>query len=72
MPDRVIGVVKFFSDNKGYGFIRVTGRDDVFVHKNDLVEGLPGLSEKQKVSFIVVKSDRQGRGDRATQVRIED
>lgn len=30
------GLVKFFSEQKGYGFIEVEGAEDVFVHARDL------------------------------------
>jgi cold shock protein len=69
---RVTGNVKFFNENKGYGFIaRDDNRGDVFIHKNDLPDGIDRLNERQKVSFIVIRSDRKERGDKAVQLRIE-
>lgn len=79
MSERVTGVVKFFSD-KGYGFITPDqGDKDVFVHKSDLNgdvskdhEGRPTLLSEQRVSFIVVDSDRAGKGNgkKAQQVKL--
>jgi CspA family cold shock protein len=50
MAERVSGNVKFFNPNKGWGFIeREDG--DVFVHANDLPDGLTALSDGQGVTF---------------------
>jgi CspA family cold shock protein len=62
------GVVKFFSDDKGYGFIvNDAGGPDVFVHFSALPEGggRRSLSEGQRVQFDVVQE--RGR-DRAANV----
>ena len=46
------GTVKWFSDQKGYGFIAVEGGKDVFVHHTAIQgEGFKTLSEGQRVSF---------------------
>jgi len=51
------GTVKFFSNEKEYGFI--TGEDgkDYFVHKSDLGEGM-NLDKDDSVTFETEKSDR--------------
>ena len=63
------GTVKWFKDDKGYGFI--TGEDgvDVFVHFSAIqAEGFKSLSEGQKVSYDV----QQGpKGLQAANVRPE-
>lgn len=47
------GQVKWFSRQKGYGFIIVEGsREEVFVHRTDL-EGLYSLEEGQEVEFEI-------------------
>jgi CspA family cold shock protein len=48
------GTVKWFSDDKGYGFIAQEGGDDVFVHHSAILgEGFKSLSEGDKVEFEV-------------------
>lgn len=51
----VTGTVKWFSDQKGYGFIAPDdGGDDCFVHHNNIVaEGFRSLQEGQKVEYEV-------------------
>lgn len=57
------GTVKFYNDQKGYGFIAPdNGGKDVFVHASALERaGLRGLSEGQKVSFTVEEDRRSGK-----------
>ena len=48
------GTVKFFNSEKGYGFISVTGGEDVFVHYSNIEgEGYRSLDEGQNVEFEV-------------------
>lgn len=57
------GTVKFYNDQKGYGFIALDdGGTDVFVHATALERaGLTGLSEGQKVSFETEIDQRSGK-----------
>ena len=57
------GTVKFYNDQKGYGFIQPEGGGkDVFVHATALERaGMRGLSEGQKVSFDTQKDQRTGK-----------
>ncbi|MDR1774508.1 MAG: cold-shock protein [Clostridioides sp.] len=49
------GVVKWFNNEKGFGFISVEGEDDVFVHFSAIQgEGYKSLEEGQSVEFEVV------------------
>jgi CspA family cold shock protein len=55
----VQGTVKWFSAEKGYGFISQEGGEDVFVHFSDIaMEGYKTLEEGTMVEFEVVESER--------------
>jgi CspA family cold shock protein len=55
----VQGKVKWFNNEKGYGFIEVDGGDDVFVHFSAIQkEGFKSLDEGQNVEFDVVEGQR--------------
>jgi CspA family cold shock protein len=57
------GTVKFYNDQKGYGFIQPdNGGKDVFVHATALQRsGMAGLAEGQKVSFETGEDRRTGK-----------
>jgi CspA family cold shock protein len=57
-----IGTVKFFNENKGYGFIAPEGGgNDAFVHISAVERsGMNGLREKQRVSYDL-EEDRRGK-----------
>ncbi|ASV69271.1 cold shock protein [Cytobacillus horneckiae] len=53
------GKVKWFNNEKGFGFIEVEGGDDVFVHFTAITgEGFKSLEEGQEVSFEIVEGNR--------------
>lgn len=58
-----VGTVKFYNDQKGFGFIQPDdGSKDVFVHATALERaGMRALSEGQKVSFDVQEDRRSGK-----------
>lgn len=64
------GKVKFYNEEKGYGFVEREGKADVFIHFTDIVDEQRGLSlaEGLDVSFLV-RRGRDGR-DRAYKIRI--
>ncbi len=53
------GKVKWFNQEKGYGFIEVEGEKDVFVHYSALQqEGFKTLKEGDTVEFEVVEGQK--------------
>ena len=62
------GTVKWFSNEKGYGFIQREEGDDVFVHYSSITaEGFRSLQEGQQVEFSIEDSDK---GPQATNVEL--
>jgi cold shock protein len=61
MDERETGVVKWFNDKKGYGFISRESGEDVFVHYSSIVgEGFRSLAEGERVEFAI-KQDQKGQ-----------
>ena len=51
---RIRGRVKWFNDQKGYGFIEHEGGKDVFVHFSSIqMDGFKSLPENQEVEFEI-------------------
>ena len=56
MPE---GVVKWFSNRKGYGFIEQEDSDDIFVHHSAInMSGFRTLSEGDRVTFEIEVGER--------------
>jgi cold shock protein len=57
------GTVKWYNDQKGYGFIQPSdGGKDVFVHVSAVERaGIRGLREGQRISFEIQTDRRSGR-----------
>ena len=62
------GTVKFFNNEKGYGFISREGAEDVFVHYSNIQgSGYRTLDEGQAVEFDVAPGRK---GEEAQNVRV--
>ena len=59
MADRITGTVKWFNEDKGFGFIQREGGPDVFAHYSAIqAEGYKSLAEGQQVEFDVVSGHK--------------
>ena len=72
MEDREQGTVKWFSAEKGYGFIaRDNGNKDVFVHHSEIkMEGFRTLHENQRVEFTVTNGPKGDQAQEVTAVSV--
>ena len=53
------GKVKWFNNEKGYGFIEYTDNEDIFVHYSAIrQDGYKTLSEGQMVEFKLLETDK--------------
>ena len=68
MSERETGIVKWFNDSKGYGFISREAGEDVFVHYSAIEgSGFRSLQENQQVEFNVEEGQK---GLQAAHVRV--
>lgn len=62
------GVVKWFNDKKGFGFITTSEGKDCFVHHTSILgDGFKTLAEGASVSFEIEKGEK---GPKAVQVKV--
>lgn len=63
------GKVKWFSDQKGYGFISQDNGDDVFVHHSSIQgDGFKTLAEGQVVEFELTAGPKGPRADKVVKL----
>jgi CspA family cold shock protein len=74
---RTTGKVKFFADDRGFGFILADSGSEYFVHRTDLEapghcndEGRLTLEPDERVSFEVVDNPRKSGGKKAARVQV--
>lgn len=64
---RITGTVKWFNDDKGFGFIAQEGGKDVFVHHSAIqAEGFKTLKEGQTVTMEVVQGPKGPQAENVT------
>jgi CspA family cold shock protein len=63
------GVVKWFNEGKGYGFIEQEGGGDVFVHYSAIQgDGFKTLTKGQEVTFNVVQGNKGPQAENVVRV----
>src|SRR5690606_31237727 len=68
MSNRQTGTVKWFNDEKGFGFITPQSGDDLFVHFRAIQsDGFKSLKEGQQVSFVATRGQK---GMQAEEVQV--
>lgn len=64
------GKVKWFNNEKGYGFIEYNDHEDIFVHYSSiLTEGYKTLVEGQYVDFELVRTDKGLQAKKVIEVK---
>ena len=60
--------VKWFNNEKGYGFIEQEGQEDIFIHYSNIEkDGYKTLKEGQMVEFELVRTDK---GNQAIHIKL--
>ena len=64
------GTVRWFNNQKGYGFIKDENENDIFVHFSGLnMEGFKTLSEGEEVEFDVIESEKGPQAVNVTKIQ---
>ena len=58
------GRVKWFNNEKGFGFIEIEGEEDIFIHYSNIeCNGYKTLKEGQLVEFNLIKTDKGNQAE---------
>ena len=69
MEERITGTVKWFSAEKGYGFIAQEGGPDVFVHFSAIDgDGYRSLDEGETVEFTITEGQKGKQASKVVRV----
>lgn len=67
MSGKVVGTVKWFNEDKGFGFIEQQSGPDVFAHFRSIVgDGFKTLKEGQKVEFTIGQGQKGPQAENIT------
>ena len=68
----MIGKVKWFNNEKGYGFIEYKDQEDIFVHYSSILsQGFKTLVEGQYVEFELVETDKGLQAKNVVEIKTE-
>ena len=66
------GIIKWFNNEKGYGFINGREDEDIFVHYTSIrVNGYRTLSEGQEVEYTLIKTDKGLQATNVTPINVK-
>ena len=69
MSAREQGIVKWFNDSKGFGFIQRDSGEDIFVHFRAIQgDGYRSLQDGQKVEFVVTEGEKGLQAEEVTKI----
>ena len=69
MSAREQGIVKWFNDAKGFGFIQRESGEDIFVHFRAIQgDGYRSLQDGQKVEFVVTEGEKGLQAEEVTKI----
>ena len=67
----MVGRVKWFNNEKGYGFIEYKENEDVFVHYSAiLADGYKSLVEGEEVEFDLIRTDKGLQAKNVVSIKV--
>lgn len=66
---QLVGVVRWFNNAKGYGFLGHDGGPDVFVHYSSIQhDGYKSLKEGEQVTFSIIQGNKGPQADQVNRM----